>query len=322
MNAKDEVTSSGYRIGAVSKLTGISPDTLRIWERRYGAVVPQRSPSGGRLYASEDIARLRLMKLLVDSGDSISAVATLEHDALQARATEIRPVAAPSTPLAPCRLVVIGEPLAAKMEAARDALSDIILVGSYSNPQAFQAAAEHVEADILLIEQPTLQRENAVQLVDWIARANASHAIVVYRFAAQDTLQQLPHSRCSTLRAPVDPQTVQSQCIAIMGRRSTLSSPETEPELLTGESAPPRRFDDEALARLATLCFAIKCECPRHLAELIISLSTFEKYSTECESRSPKDAALHAHLNATASQARHMVETALTQVIEAENIQL
>ena len=66
MKVKDEIKSAGYRIGAVAKLTGISPDALRIWERRYGCIVPLRSPGGGRLYSADDIARLQLMKLLVD----------------------------------------------------------------------------------------------------------------------------------------------------------------------------------------------------------------------------------------------------------------
>ena len=66
MGVKDDVASAGYRIGAVAKLTGISPDTLRIWERRYSCVTPQRSPGGGRIYSSDDIARLRLMKLRRD----------------------------------------------------------------------------------------------------------------------------------------------------------------------------------------------------------------------------------------------------------------
>lgn len=39
-----------YSIAAVSKLTGISCHTLRVWERRYGFPVPERSPSGHRRY--------------------------------------------------------------------------------------------------------------------------------------------------------------------------------------------------------------------------------------------------------------------------------
>lgn len=107
-----------------------------------------------------------------------------------------------------------------------------------------------------------------------------------------------------------------------MAQRTTPGPTDTNHAQLTGEAAPPCRFTDETLARLATLSSAVKCECPRHLVELISSLTAFEKYSTECVSRSPKDAALHAYLNATASRARHMIENALTQVIEAENIQL
>jgi len=125
-----------YRIGAVSRMTGISADALRIWERRYAAVSPQRSPGGGRLYSPQDLARLRLIQ------------------------------------------------------------------------------------------------------------------------------------------------------------------------------------------QLAALFSAVKCECPKHLAELIASLSGFERYGAECESRSPRDAALHASLHATASQARHMIEGALDHVIEIEDIKL
>ena len=43
-----------YRIGAVARLTGVAPDTLRVWERRHGAVVPFRSPKGSRLYSQRD----------------------------------------------------------------------------------------------------------------------------------------------------------------------------------------------------------------------------------------------------------------------------
>ena len=49
-----------YPIRAVSKLTGIGIDTLRAWERRYGAVTPIRDDRG-RMYTDADIARLRLL---------------------------------------------------------------------------------------------------------------------------------------------------------------------------------------------------------------------------------------------------------------------
>lgn len=50
MNNSDVLQSDPtYRIGAVSCLTGVAPDTLCVWERRYGAVVLLRSEKGSRL---------------------------------------------------------------------------------------------------------------------------------------------------------------------------------------------------------------------------------------------------------------------------------
>lgn len=51
----------GYSIRVVSAQTGIPAETLRMWERRYGFPSPARRPGGGRLYADEDVMRLRLI---------------------------------------------------------------------------------------------------------------------------------------------------------------------------------------------------------------------------------------------------------------------
>lgn len=76
---------SAYRIGAVSRLTGVTQDALRVWERRYGVVEPQRSEGGDRLYSREDVTRLTLIKRLVDAGHAISRVARLTLKQLQQR---------------------------------------------------------------------------------------------------------------------------------------------------------------------------------------------------------------------------------------------
>lgn len=73
-----------YRVGMVARLTGLSTHTLRMWEKRHEAVVPARTPAGGRLYNDADVARLRRLKKLVDSGHSISGVASLDGEALMA----------------------------------------------------------------------------------------------------------------------------------------------------------------------------------------------------------------------------------------------
>ena len=50
------------RIGELSKRTGVSPELLRAWERRYGLLRPTRSAGGLRLYADADLERVRLMQ--------------------------------------------------------------------------------------------------------------------------------------------------------------------------------------------------------------------------------------------------------------------
>jgi DNA-binding transcriptional MerR regulator len=68
--------SQGYPIRAVARMTGLSVDTLRAWERRYDAVVPGRSDRGRR-YTDADVARLRRLGELVRRGHAIGTVAGL-----------------------------------------------------------------------------------------------------------------------------------------------------------------------------------------------------------------------------------------------------
>jgi PAS domain-containing protein len=60
---------------AVSKRTGIPAATVRTWERRYGFIQPARSASGYRLYREGDIARILMVKHLLEQGVRISQAA-------------------------------------------------------------------------------------------------------------------------------------------------------------------------------------------------------------------------------------------------------
>lgn len=71
-----------YPIRAVSKLTGISIDTLRAWERRHQAVAPQRDERG-RLYTEADVRRLRLLNVAVEKGHAIGRLTGLSDKELQ-----------------------------------------------------------------------------------------------------------------------------------------------------------------------------------------------------------------------------------------------
>jgi len=55
-------------IAAVERETGLSKDTLRVWERRYDFPRPRRDAQGDRLYPEDQVARLRTVKRLMDRG--------------------------------------------------------------------------------------------------------------------------------------------------------------------------------------------------------------------------------------------------------------
>src|SRR5499426_3192226 len=71
-----------YMIGAVTRLTGLTADVVRVWERRYGAVRPARSGGGTRLYSDADILRLKRLSQAVQKGHSIGQVSTLPEGEL------------------------------------------------------------------------------------------------------------------------------------------------------------------------------------------------------------------------------------------------
>jgi DNA-binding transcriptional MerR regulator len=74
-----------YPLRAATRLTGLSPEVLRAWERRHGVVQPLRTPGGSRRYSAADIERLRLVKAAVDAGDRIGQVAQLDLAELKRR---------------------------------------------------------------------------------------------------------------------------------------------------------------------------------------------------------------------------------------------
>jgi len=106
METQDTHSQPRHPIGVVRSRTGLSPEILRAWERRYEAVVPGRSPGGHRLYSDRDIERLQLLRRLVQSGWRIGDVARrdleelrgLEREHLASRLERDEPLASGTAP--------------------------------------------------------------------------------------------------------------------------------------------------------------------------------------------------------------------------------
>jgi DNA-binding transcriptional MerR regulator len=74
------------RIGELSRRSGVSPELLRAWERRYGLLRPTRSPGGLRLYSAEDLERVGAMQRHLDEGLAAAQAAELALASTRAEA--------------------------------------------------------------------------------------------------------------------------------------------------------------------------------------------------------------------------------------------
>lgn len=100
-----------YNLKAVVRETGLKPDTLRAWERRYGVPDPDRTGGGHRLYSQQDINTLKWLLARQDEGMSISRAVNLwrnlkdeGRDPLQ-----VYPLAQPSESSPPYSVIELGD---------------------------------------------------------------------------------------------------------------------------------------------------------------------------------------------------------------------
>lgn len=325
-----------YRSGAVARMAHIPVSTLRIWERRYQVIDPAVTDSGHRLYTGADVERLLLIKQLIDLGHAVGTVARLSTPALQEIADARAALgAAPALAAARPRAAMLGLGLPRRLGACA-----LRRVGTWADLAAAEAEAAQTEsagrlgsavggglqADLLIAEMPTLQPETVDRLLALKARLGVQRCIVVYGFGAELAAQRLRDAGCHLHRAPLADADLRVQvdaALAALVNTPAAPSADGEPPLDPGHAAaPPPRFDQAQLDRLAAMANSVACDCPRHLAGLVLQLGLFETYSAECLSASPADAALHADLLRLAGHARATLEAALLQVVEADGIDL
>ena len=78
-----------YLIKDLEYLSGIKAHTIRIWEKRYRLIEPQRTDTNIRTYSDEDVRRILNVALLVKNGYKISSVAAFDVERLQAEVLRI-----------------------------------------------------------------------------------------------------------------------------------------------------------------------------------------------------------------------------------------
>ena len=120
-------------IKVVARRTGLSAHVIRIWEKRYGAVEPERTGTNRRLYSDEQIERLSLLRDLTQGGHSISHVAKLPTEKLRQLAKESHATNghAPRAPTAgPTAQTLLDECIAAVKSLDARALEETLKRGA------------------------------------------------------------------------------------------------------------------------------------------------------------------------------------------------
>ena len=315
------------RSGAVARMLHMPVATLRVWERRYALTDAVSSPGGQRLYSADDVRRLALLKQLTDRGHAIGSLVSLDAAQLQqVLATHAQALAATQPPAhgspAPAprawRLVVVGQALGTRLlrpALLRQLGRPVDLLGPFADvAQAAAAVAARADGrpvDAWLLHEPQLH-------AGWLAAFQAAvttpaPVAVLYGYAAAAVCEALAAGGVTLLREP-QPDVALAQWLRLWADACAASGPPEAATLTHGTGIAPRRWDDAALAAFGSLPSTVACECPRHVADLLLQLSRFEAYSAQCQQRSPADAALHALLERVAAEARAGLEGALEQV--------
>lgn len=318
----NEITSqpsNGYKIGAVSRITGIPVDRLRIWERRYAVVEPARTPSQGRVYSEQQVDKLRLIKKLIDKGDRIGSIANLSMEDLEYR---IRVFTEPESKNEPApakafRICALGKSLKMQLQANISATPMYEIESVYSRQSEFEDHVRLSKPDILLIECAGLVESKMRNIENLLEISKAKVVVVLYSFSSDQLIKYQSNDSWVFLKAPVNASKLRESlmgcCKRLQPETSSQESPAVEPE--------ERFFTDEQLFKISKESSVIKCECPQHLSFIIKKLNDFEEYSQSCVVDSVEDSILHKELYVETSKARTIMEKALQHLIKVEGIE-
>jgi DNA-binding transcriptional MerR regulator len=297
-------------IGAVARLTNIPTDTIRTWERRYKAVTPSRTESGHRLYSPEDVDRLRMLSHLADQGERVSDLASLTEGQLRERLVLHGPP-------------IQGIPRSIRATVVHSTLSERLpggVVGVACEVQVVASAASPsdllvvVATDVLVVDLVLLGDDPLPVLRSLVARVQPAATVVTTALVSRPLRQKLLELDVRLVQQPVSVLDLRQAMLDALLQAG--HSPAAKP----ADQAAPPRFSNDVLERLLNTHPELLCECPNHIAGLVIAVRQFEVYSENCSSSSVEDAALHADLARESGAMRERLEALLIRVCEHDGI--
>lgn len=307
-----------YSIGTVARLTGIKPDTLRVWERRYGLGASQKSAGGHRVYTQSDLEHLQIISGLIEQGTRIGDIANRERRTLEMMSLERhksgKKLAAEYKP----KFLFIGEQLAQWIDEHPGCISNIrASIARRSIPSILETQFEAPQNfDAVVVECPTLDSDTK-QLLDKVKNhTNAGRVIACHPSAPSRWVEELQISNVTLMTLPPNPLSLGHEINRCIVEGTSCIGDTNTRELA---AAKPRYFTPQQLEEATAVNSQLHCACPNHLSKLIEALNEFEDYSSQCAVDSWHETAVHSCVYAYTSQARWLMEKALRAVLEEED---
>lgn len=269
-------TSLIFSMAETSRRLNISTATLRKWASRYGIDATLRSQGGHRLYTEQDLERLQFINDLKNRGWNLSDLAQHDIDTLR----QLNPATQADDEI-PGSVCFCGP------RVVKDFASWFP-----DRARILDEAEVNLASGVLVWEVGSLSDQH-------VARAQRLHqsgvpVLMVHHYALSRRVHQLESAGITTCSGPLSWNTLMHWLM---------------------QQSPQSRYTDDDLQRLVAELPDIPCECPRHLAELLIKLRDFAVYCQQCSLDSPAQADLHQRLYHWTQASQRPLETALEAVL-------
>ena len=219
-------------------------------------------------------------------------------------------------------MAVVGLTLASRIESKKFTLGfqhHAIQVTDIYNTlsQALESSGEH-KPQILLIQCNSLHAGVQVDIHRLAEMHGALQVIVLYSFGQEPIIAAMKRCGMIVRRDPISDADLADLVNSVL----LIDPAQSAVGLNSGTLIPQRKFNDMTLMRVSGISTNVLCECPRHVAEIIAQLASFEQYSHDCLNKSSEDAHIHAYLSSVSGSARALFESALEMVAQHEGIDL
>ena len=297
-----------FSIGTVARIVGVSTHTLRAWEKRYSMDLAKRGATGRREYPPSEIERLKLVKSVLVAGYKISDVAHMSISELS-QLNFINNRGDIGVTPKNRRVLIYGKKLSHIVFQSRTPVK-------YQVVDELIKLSQLVERDGGLINGIFLGLTEVVDEIEELIysfKLNLEQTVPIVVLVDTPIDHLIKQRLVNANIEVIDKGFTKESIVEVL---NTKAIGELNKKLEQDKLTPSQ------IEKLENHRSKIYCECPQHLTDLHRKLTEFIEYTQNCEVLSPKDSALHQHINQQLESMRKDVSRLVWDVAEIDGIEL